>query len=806
MSTELRDMSRHIQDTDSRRNFKSQSKHGRLFLENIFNPVHESIETYVSRPDKGRCPWHIPYLETLDTEVITLLCLGVLMDSLYDGAVSSLTLSNRIGEYLVHEINYSVLEEANPVLLEGIRKHRRGARHRAKRDAKNAAANGKFGDVSLVEWSLEDRHKIGLGLLVVIESLGLIQKAPGKRESHKYLWAEGVMSFASDTYEDLMYWNPVWLPLTTRPLGYDPGTLREESYGPSFPPVNFLKSSSSLERIQGELENTGRNLEACNRLGQVPYQLNTNVFEVVKELWTKGYEVGGLPIGVPKEVPQCPPEPTKEQLKAWKSTASKTKIANALAKGKQLYISRQLSVISRLVGEPLYFLWQADSRGRLYPLTGTMLNPQGSDLSKGLLTIHSSKARPIGESGWKALLISAANHYGMDKLSIKDRYHWALDNIPLILGTARSPVERLELWRYCDSPFQFLAAAIEINRALSCEDKYSYESSLPVHLDGKCSGVQHWSLLLKDEETASRVGLVKASESDIVPDLYTDTLVRLLELLRTTGDTQGIEEWWLSRELDRKATKRPTMTYVYSSTRQAWKEHLMEWALDKGYDRIFETSTVTKDGEVVTLSPKKQLSDKVNVLLPYLETALSEVLASPARGMKWLRQCITEITKVSGGVTWITPSGFVVTQEYVKLESNRLQVTVKSMPLSIKVRIDRKILQPTETIDTHKHRSAISPNLIQSLDASHLTEVAISCYDSDIPLTVVHDSFGTIPACVDEMRNIIKYELIEMYSGNYLAQLKNYWESKYSLELPSIPERGRMNIEETVATSSYDFA
>lgn len=80
-----------------------------------------------------------------------------------------------------------------------------------------------------------------------------------------------------------------------------------------------------------------------------------------------------------------------------------------------------------------------------------------------------------------------------------------------------------------EDPFQFLAAAIELKQALAHPDPRQYLSSVPVHMDGSCNGLQHYAALARDLHGGTAVNLVPA---DRPQDVYTgiaDTLRKRVE-------------------------------------------------------------------------------------------------------------------------------------------------------------------------------------------------------------------------------------------------------------------------------------
>lgn len=56
--------------------------------------------------------------------------------------------------------------------------------------------------------------------------------------------------------------------------------------------------------------------------------------------------------------------------------------------------------------------------------------------------------------------------------------------------------------------------------------------------------------------------------------------------------------------------------------------------------------------------------------------------------------------------------------------------------------------------DPRKHRSAMSPNFIHSLDAAHMTLSCLDCQKNGIAFASVHDSFWTHPSDVDTLNQV----------------------------------------------------
>ncbi|MDO3385991.1 hypothetical protein QWI17_09095, partial [Gilvimarinus sp. SDUM040013] len=66
-----------------------------------------------------------------------------------------------------------------------------------------------------------------------------------------------------------------------------------------------------------------------------------------------------------------------------------------------------------------------------------------------------------------------------------------------------------------DKPWQFLAFCLEWKGY--CEHGDRFVSKLPIAMDGSCSGIQHFSAMLRDEVGGAAVNLVP---SDLPADVY----------------------------------------------------------------------------------------------------------------------------------------------------------------------------------------------------------------------------------------------------------------------------------------------
>lgn len=753
-----------------------QSYHGRGFMKYLQPILSESIKNCrVAYEGKKKIAF-ITMTEGLEAEVMAFITITVCLDNSLDPP-SATTLANRIGEYINQEINfrrYNETEEGAEIMTRIRNKYRN---HRAKRSIHKAAVNGDMGDVQVDEWLPSTRRSIGWVLLRMLEEIGYLTKYTVKR-TQRYKWSDEVQSWFIDTFNEYLYYTPNRVPLLSPPDTWVEGQ-HNHSYGVGIPPVPFRLHSFSSDSAGS----SGVNLPAANDLGAVAYRLNEDVLDVVLQLWRQSYSVGDLVPSTPVEFIPYPEDGSEEDIKAWSKHATKVYTTNQHTYGRRLYYMRTWGVVESYRGKPFYFLWRADSRGRLYPTTSILLSPQGNDLGKSLLQFSTKKR--LGSRGLYHLHLLCAEKAGVDKVSLDDRYKWTVDNLDLIqeVGTQHTR----ELWKDMDSPFGFLAACIELTKALRCSNPEDYESGIIRHLDGKCSGAQHWAALLRDSDVGKSVGLSESYPSDRPPDLYSEVLNTWVKgLIDRRWTHPEYTEWGAelatSGHLTRSWVKPIVMTYIYGSKIISWSRGITSNL--RGIDEYKEVEDIAKRGHWLATCIRDVLVDR---------------LTSVVEGMKWISESVRHID--SDTVNWYSSSGFQVNLRHRKTESNKEKVycAVFNTPITYNVAYS------TTEVDYNKQATTIAPNFIHSQDAAHLSLSVRRCAASGLEMSAIHDSFGTHLCDVDEMGSHIKHEFITMYIQDKIRTLRNNWVLRYGDVLPKLPEYGDLEIADTIH-STYAFS
>lgn len=531
---------------------------------------------------------------------------------------------------------------------------------------------------------------------------------------------------------------------------------------------------------------------AVNHIQSVPYQFNTQVIEVIKEcikLNLLPSELGDFVeydttskfhLDTPKE--EMSSAELKE-FKEWKINRRDNYLKDRQRRSKLWGIRSALSTYERLKEyDELYFPAKLDFRGRIYYIP-TTINPQLKSPIKAMLKFKNGKA--LGKRGFYWLCVHGANKYGNDKVSYDDRYQWILDNKDDWYTIVSDPISNKHLWVDSDKPLEFLAFCFEFVDAF--QDQENFISYLPVSLDGSCNGLQHFSAILRDTESATNTNLVPGKvPADIYQNIANDLQTYLLN--DKDSDMFSISDYiintlWDSK-ISRKLVKRPVMTLPYGVTPQTTLQHLQ--------------GDLKEDNKVYDfLKGIDKFNEYVRYLNKSLWTTLNSSVRSATETMSYLSNNTARTVKESReAMSWTTPAGFPVYQQAHTLDKNNRK-TLKLGYGRVKV---LRIL-PSLEVNVSKQKQGISPNLIHSLDASHLQLTTLDLIKKGITdFVFIHDDFGCHAGNTEELQESIRRVFVDMYQ-NYCPLIN--LASKYNWNLEEITF-GDLDIE-VVKKSPYFF-
>src|SRR5699024_8550990 len=180
--------------------------------------------------------------------------------------------------------------------------------------------------------------------------------------------------------------------------------------------------------------------------------------------------------------------------------------------------------------------------------------------------------------------------------------------------------------------------------------------------------------------------------------------------------------------------------------------------------------------------PREDALKYYTYLTKKLFHGIDEAVPSISQVMRWLQEVVRDQKGV--GLEWESPVGFPVHHDYQKFKTR----TVRLNSCGVKTVLVR---EPTDGVNNRSMVNAVSPNLVHSLDAAHLTMVADSMRGLGYSMVGVHDSFGTHPCDVQHMNSIIRRRFVELYSNDILGEFAE----QVGTELPP-PDRGKFDVRE----------
>ena len=234
-----------------------------------------------------------------------------------------------------------------------------------------------------------------------------------------------------------------------------------------------------------------------------------------------------------------------------------------------------LTILNRFKDDTLYLPVNGDFRGRTYPLH-SVLNYQASDFVR--CSLEFAERKPVGPNGLVHIKIHAANLMGLDKQSFTNRIKWCDDNEDRIKAMVENPYAEDAVWRKADKPLLGFVVLMELGKALShSQGPEHYETGMPIHVDGSCNGLQHYSALTLDRVGARTANLGRNTWDDKPSDIYSTVLEVVKEKndsLIAGGGPKAEIALSLKPYLIRKTVKQSVMTNVYGVTFMGMREQI----------------------------------------------------------------------------------------------------------------------------------------------------------------------------------------------------------------------------------------
>ncbi|ADX87446.1 DNA-directed RNA polymerase [Vibrio phage JSF11] len=682
-------------------------------------------------------------------------------------------------------------------------------------------------------WEKDVKFHVGIRAIeMLIEATGMVQLErkfkgiPDKDHEALHLAPEYVEKLTNRAHA-LAGISPMYQPMIVKPKRWT-GVQGGGYWAKGRRPLNLIRVGSKRALDRYRQVDMPEVYDAINTIQETAWRINKDVLAVVNNVVTwANCPVEDVPSIDKLALPEKPEDidNNEESLKKWKKAAAAIYRKEKARQSRRISLEFALSQANKFSKyNEIYFPYNMDWRGRVYAIP--MFNPQGNDMVKGLLTF--AKKVPVGIDGGYWLAVHGANCAGVDKVSLEDRVKWVNDNEANIIASAEAPLD-FTWWAEQDSPFCFLAFCFEWAAYVKAGKKPSFESSLPLAFDGTCSGLQHFSAMLRDEIGGAAVNLLPADKPQ---DIYGIVAVKVNEVLRdlvisgTEDEMQTLEDkktgeiterlvlgtrtlaaQWLEYGVTRSVTKRSVMTLAYGSKEYGFADQVFEDtvmpAIDNGKGAMFT-----------------EPSQACRFMAKLIWDAVSKTVVAAVEAMQWLQSAAKlvssevkdkksgEILKHAMPVHWTTPNGFPVWSEYCKQEQKRIDCVILGthrMALTINIR-DKK------EIDAAKQTSGIAPNFVHSMDASHLQMTVNKCFKvyGIHSFAMIHDSFGCHAGFASKMFRAVRETMVETYEEHdviqeFYNQFEQQLHESQIEKMPVLPRKGNLELRE-ILKSLYTFS
>lgn len=730
----IRDNTQKLEDKE----YASATAYGVASIEQLLPLVVARIQdtafARIKKGKTGRCFAEIQrYLADIEPEAAAAIACKVTFDKVFATKKGSSLVPNvtdAIGQALENECMMRHYEAKVPGLLRTLKEnyfHKASGTHQKVKVI--TTLMNRYDVPHWQCWGRANRVKLGGWLLdCICEVSGWFQvdvRREGRKTPTYIIPSSEFLAIKDQVMAQVELFSPLAWPMLIPPNDWD-----EERQGGYL--LNEIMRGYDMVRrgdpcrIQGETP-----IKFLNKIQKVAYTLNPFIVDVAKTLMEKRIEVGKF---IPQVEMPLPPKPAdidenKDSEMSYRRAAAEAYNYNAQAFQRSCRTRMTMNAVKVFQDvDKFYIPWSFDYRGRAYPIPA-FLTPQDTDFGKSLLKFHEGSFMTPEAEDW--LSFQVATTYGLDKAPIQERIQWALDNQDLIESIALDPLGYLHEWEVADEPWTFLAACDEYYHCIIQCDRH--HTNLPVAVDATCSGLQILAGLAKDASTAE---LVNVLPSDKPQDAY--------KVIAEQAKPHVPE--CIRPHMDRKVTKRTVMTVPYNAKPYSNRGYIREALKEKGVE-------VEKDDLTATV---KAVRDAMNVIVP-----------GPMAVMKWIEQEVAKaIDRGATSLTWMTPSGFTVSQRLMKPKVQNIELQLMGR-VQVKVATDEG-----DKVDKNHHKNATAPNLIHSLDASLLH---LSALRFNAPISLIHDSVLCRATDMSVLSAIVRETYMHLFAEHdYLTTFAHY--------------------------------
>lgn len=512
-----------------------------------------------------------------------------------------------------------------------------------------------------------------------------------------------------------------------------------------------------------------KQISAVNTLQAVPLVMDKEMVGLQRSAWE-----GGLPGLFPcsRTAPAFPERIGGENsIEAWKirklleSAAIDDRQKN---KNRRIKIERYLQTAEWNESETVWQSWMMDSRGRTYP-TNRGISSQGTDQEKAILGF---KPELVSAEGFDWLFINAAGHSHLSRGSWEERLQWGKENVELIKAAANDPLNRTELWRSTDHPWQYLQSCKSIRDALEGKPTGS-----PIRFDQTTSGCGILAALIRDKRIGRSCNLWGSTRHDLYSEVAAKVHEQLLIDLEDT-ETKFAQEnanFWLDHGIDRQIMKTPVMAVPYGGGMTSISNLIISYLLDEKH--------------IPVESYCLQVAFPARYLARIAYKEIKKLNGSTVEVKRWLMDCCRLILQKGMPLEYTGPLGWPMRAAERICRTKQIKTFYYGAHKSLSYS-DAPIENELNAAASNK---AIGANLVHSLDAALAHAVIYECGNQQIELLPNHDCFACHPSNATALHNILLTQTRALYASDILGDMHIEMQNRTRLSLPKPPMVNDLN-------------
>lgn len=740
----------------------------------------EQLEKFVANPRKARkFAAAMPFLDNMDgSDHIASVALTAALDNLTRNQ-SYATFCQQIGKAIERELRLITLNKHSPIEMRHLMK---GGMSRSR-----LASPQTMGQLQchMAPWGSKTRADVGSMLAeAVIDSTELFKvkmQACGRHKRRVVCPSEQAEHFVQTAKTPGFKAAQAAMVCEPRPWSglWGGGRLGNEE---SLIRVPLADIDIPNARSHYERKNMQWLYRAANHLQSTCFVVSGEIVNIQRIAWEGGFD-GLWPCS---RAPMEPPprlghDPDINELKARNRLAAIAHRDREQNRPQRIRIERTLQLAEASAGRDVFQEIHTDHRGRFY--TGNRyVTHQGPEYEKAMLDFSHKQLVDSDAMAW--ILKAAAGHYGLGRKSWEERLTWGWDNRELMLSVAADPLEKMELWRSADDPWQFLQLCRGYKEAAE-----TGRSGVPIRFDQTTSGCGILAALVRDEAVGRACNLFGDTRDDLYEQVAAAVNLRLQKDL-DYGDVREktLAEIWLKRGVTRSLVKGPVLAVPYGGSYQSCADRLLE-DLDKHLGH----------------PPLDEFKLRVSLPSKYLASHLwaeLKVAVEPVNQIKsWLKKCCRKVMLEGYVLQWDGPSGWPF------LVNDREPSSTKVSTFLFGKKISYKFQQQPEgnPLSPTLANKSLPANFTHGFDAAMVHQLIYRAEEQCVHLMTNHDCFAVHPTNAGWLHETLLETFHDLYQKDWLEDWRSQIQSQTGIRLPNPPMVGTLD-PKLIGSNPYLFS